>query len=87
MTLTERVVMRSDADIGRIASVLASERSKKSKRIINDILYYLRRLLKLARMAQQISLLEGTNSITNIELELSSIKEEVDRIDREIHTK
>lgn len=79
--------MRSDADIGRIASVLASERSKKSKRIINDILYYLRRLLKLARMAQQISLLEGTNSsITNIELELSSIKEEVDRIDREIHT-
>lgn len=67
----------------RDVSKLMTARKLKSKRITNDILYYLRKLIKLARQAQQIQLLEGTEYDSLVK-EFESIKEEVDRLEEEI---
>lgn len=68
-------------------SKLASIKKTKSKRVLNDILYYLRKLLKLARTAQQLQLLEGVeydSEYKSVVEELDIIKEEVDRLENEI---
>lgn len=53
-------------------------KSMIGKKTLNDIMYYLRKLIKLARQAQRISLTEGSE-IDN------SILEEINDIEREIN--
>lgn len=49
------------------------------KKIMNDILYYIRRLLKLARQAQSLGVSEGVDID-----ELNSISEEIDKIEKSL---
>lgn len=69
----------STKDVSKIASL----KKAKNRRLMNDILYYLRKLLRLAKQAQQLQLLEGVeyDSVTE---ELDIIKEEIDRIEKEM---
>lgn len=69
----------STKDVSKIASL----KKAKNRRLMNDILYYLRKLLRLAKQAQQLQLQEGVeyDSVTE---ELDIIKEEIDRIEKEM---
>ena len=51
--------------------------SLMNKKIMNDIMYYLRKLLKLARRAQTLSLREGVDTYGDKEIqeELHEIRE------------
>ena len=42
---------------------------------MNDILYYLRRLMKLAKTAQKLSVLEGAELDDSVLMELKDIEE------------
>jgi hypothetical protein len=51
-----------------------------NKKIMNDIMYYLRKLVKLARRAQTMTLREGVDD--SIESELNSLINEIDELDK-----
>lgn len=74
--------MRKKIDVNEAPFGISLGNKLANRKIMNDIMYYLRRLLKLARVAQSNMLREGTD----IELlnELDRIKEEVDRLESNI---
>jgi hypothetical protein len=51
-----------------------------NKKIMNDIMYYLRKLVKLARRAQTMTLREGVDD--SIESELNSLINEIDELEK-----
>lgn len=55
-------------------------RNMMNRKIMNDIMYYLRKLIKLARRAQTLSIREGTD----ISEEESKILEELEYIENDI---
>ena len=67
--------------VGSIKNIKGSSR----KRLLNDALYYARKLLKLIRSVQAIP--EGTEDLElqRLEEELNIIKEEVDKLESEFN--
>lgn len=67
--------------VGSIKNLKSSNR----KRLLNDALYYARKLLKIIRSAQVIP--EGVEDLElqRLEEELNIIKEEVDKIEKELN--
>lgn len=60
-------------------------KSMVNKKILNDIMYYLRRLIKLARQAQRVSLMEGLDVDNSILNELSDIEREIENIESSLN--
>ena len=60
-------------------------KSMVNKKILNDIMYYLRRLIKLARQAQRVSLMEGSDVDNSILNELSDIEREIENIESSLN--
>ncbi len=67
--------------VGKLKSIGGSNR----KRLLNDALYYTRKLLKIIRSAQSIP--EGTEDLElkRLEEDLNNIKEEVDKLEQELN--
>lgn len=58
--------------------ILAPSISKgSSTKVMTDIMFYLRKILKLARRAQALGLTEGSE-LMDIEREFQELKEEID---------
>ena len=68
--------MRKSLDIsGSVVQSLADTRVRARRKAMNDILYYLRRLMKLAKTAQKLSVLEGVELDDSVLMELKDIEE------------
>ena len=54
-----------------------------NKKVMNDIMYYLRKLIKLARRAQTLSLREGVNIYedSDIQEELKNMRDVISEIE------
>ena len=70
------VLVRKSLDIsGSVVQSLADTRVRARRKAMNDILYYLRRLMKLAKTAQKLSVLEGVELDDSVLMELKDIEE------------
>ena len=58
-----------------------SPKSILTKKILNDIMFYLRKLIKLARHAQSISIKEGAEIDSDILEEFEQLKAEIDSLE------
>lgn len=58
-----------------------SPKSIVNKKILNDIMFYLRKLIKLARHAQSISIKEGIEIDSHILDEFEQLKKEIDSLE------
>lgn len=75
--------MRKSLDItGRVVKSVLDTKIKARKKAMNDILYYLRRLMKLARTVQQLSVLESVESCDMVQEELDRIGKRIDELEK-----
>lgn len=58
-------------------------KKRRNRRLANDILYYLRKLLKLARELQKMSLIEGVD-LGDFDAQVDSIMEEVEQLEKDM---
>ncbi len=61
-------------------SALRTAAKVKNRAIMNDIVYYLRKLLTLAKSSQKLSLYESANVVD----ELNEIEKEIERLEEEV---
>lgn len=77
--------MRKSLDItGRVVKSVLDTKIKARKKAMNDILYYLRRLMKLARTVQQLSVLESVESCDMVQEELDRIGKRIDELEKSL---
>ena len=77
--------MRKSLDItGRVVKSVLDTKIKARKKAMNDILYYLRRLMKLARTVQQLSILESVESCDMVQEELDRIGNRIDELEKSL---
>ena len=77
--------MRKSLDItGQVVKSVLDTKIKARKKAMNDILYYLRRLMKLARTVQQLSVLEGVESCDMVQEELDRIGKRIDELEKSL---
>lgn len=58
-----------------------------NQRLINEIMYQLRKLMKLVRRVQTISIREGSEDYESIIKELNESKEVIERFENELENK
>lgn len=79
------VLMRKSLDItGQVVKSVLDTKIKARKKAMNDILYYLRRLMKLARTVQQLSVLESVESCDMVQEELDRIGKRIDELEKSL---
>ena len=77
--------MRKSLDItGQVVKSVLDTKIKARKKAMNDILYYLRRLMKLARTVQQLSVLESVESCDMVQEELDRIGKRIDELEESL---
>ena len=77
--------MRKSLDItGKVVKSVLDTKIKARKKAMNDILYYLRRLMKLARTVQQLSVLESVESCDMVQEELDRIGKRIDELEESL---
>lgn len=77
--------MRKSLDItGQVVKSVLDTKIKARKKAMNDILYYLRRLMKLARTVQQLSVLESVESCDMVQEELDRIGKRIDELEKSL---
>lgn len=77
--------MRKSFDVsGRAIQSVIDVRSRARRKTMNDIMYYLRRLMKLARTAQKLSILEGTEFEDSVQEELDDIEKGLAELEKDL---
>lgn len=77
--------MRKSLDIsGKVVQSLVDTRTRAKRKAMNDIMYYLRRLMKLAKTVQKLSILEGAEVEDLIFKELEEIEQGISVLERDL---
>ena len=77
--------MRKSLDIsGNVVQSLVDTRTRAKRKAMNDIMYYLRRLMKLAKTVQKLSILEGAEVEDPIFKELEEIEQGISVLERDL---